>query len=56
VHEDPLVQRWDVSYYRHAGAGEVLVVGYVVYDGAPGFEVGGGLVGEFLAVQRVALV
>ncbi len=56
MHEDPLVQRWDVSYYRHAGAGEVLVVGYVVYDGAPGFEVGGGLVGEFLAVQRVALV
>jgi hypothetical protein len=56
VDEDPFFDGRDVGYYRHAGAGDVLVVGYVVDDGAPGFEVAGFLVGELLAVFGVALV
>lgn len=56
VHEDPLVERRDVGYDCHAGAREVFVVGDVVYDWPPGFQVGGGLVGELLAVEGVALV
>ena len=54
--EDPLVERRDVSYDCHARASEVLVVDDVVDDGAPGAEVGAGLVGELLAVEGVALV
>ena len=56
MNEDPLVERRDVRYNCHARAGEVLVVDDVVYDGAPGAQVGAGLVGELLAVEGIALV
>jgi hypothetical protein len=56
VDEDPFVERRDEGDDGHSGPRNVLVVGDVVDDGAPGFEIGGGLVGEFLAVFGVALV
>jgi hypothetical protein len=56
VDEDPFLDGRDVCYDGHAGAGDVLLVGDVVDDGAPGFQVSGGLVGELLAVLGVALV
>jgi hypothetical protein len=35
--EYPLVKGRNKCYYRHTGAGEVLLIGYVIYDWAPGF-------------------
>jgi hypothetical protein len=40
VDENPFLDGWDVGYYGHAGAGDVLVVGYIVDYGAPGLEIG----------------
>jgi len=56
VDDYPFLDRGDVGYDGHSGTGDVLVVGDVVDGGVPGSEVGGDLVGEFLAVERVALV
>jgi hypothetical protein len=56
VDEDPFLEGLDVVDYRHSGARFVKVVGHVVDDWTPVDQVAGGLVGEFLAVERVALV
>jgi hypothetical protein len=56
VHENPFLEGRDEGDDSHAWARNVLVVGDVVDDGAPGLEVGGCLVSELLAVLGVALV
>lgn len=56
VYEDPFLDRWNVLHDGHARAGNVLFVGYIVYDWAPIPEVGRCLVGKLLAVLRVALI
>ena len=56
VHEDPLVDGFDLGHDRHAGASEVFVVADVVDDRAPVAQVLGPLMGELLAVLGVPLV
>ena len=56
MHEDPFLHGWDVGDDCHARAGNVFIVGYVVDDRAPVLQILGGLMGEFLAVEWVALV
>lgn len=56
MHENPFLHGRDVGDDRHARASKVFIVGYVVDDRAPVLQVPGSLVGEFLAVERVALV
>lgn len=56
VDENPFLHGRDICYDGHARARNIFVVGDVVDDGAPGFEVSGGLMGKLLAMFRVALV
>jgi hypothetical protein len=56
VDENPLLKRRNEGDDCHARARNVLVVGDVVDDGTPGFEVRRSLMRELLAVLGVALV
>lgn len=56
VHQDPLVDGFDLGYDRHSRVSEVFVVPDVIDDGTPGVEVLGPLMGEFLSLLGVPLV
>jgi hypothetical protein len=56
VDQDPLLERLDVVDDSHARTSLVQVVGDIIDDWAPIFQVAGRLVGELLTVLRIALI